>query len=81
MSNPGDDHWHAHERILRYLKGTMSYVIHYSRHLSVLERYSDSNWISNIDQIYTTSGYVFTLGDGTVSWKSCKQNILMRSTM
>ena len=27
------------------------------------------------------SGYVFTLGGGAVFWKSCKQTILMRSTM
>ena len=27
MSNPGDDHWHALERVLRYLRGTMSYGI------------------------------------------------------
>ena len=26
-------------------------------------------------------GYVFTLGGGAVSWKSCKQTILTRSTM
>ena len=31
MSNLGDDHWHALERVLCYLKGTMSYEIHYSR--------------------------------------------------
>jgi len=43
MSNPGDDHWHALEMVLHYLKGTMSYEIHYSRHLVVLEGYSDLN--------------------------------------
>jgi hypothetical protein len=57
MSNLGDDHWHALERVLCYLKGMMSYVIHYSGHPIVLEGYSDANWISDIDQIYTTSGY------------------------
>ena len=30
VSNPGDDHWHALERVMRYLKGTASYGIHYS---------------------------------------------------
>jgi hypothetical protein len=81
MSNPGDDHWHALERVLRYLKHTMSYGIHYSGHPAVLEGYSDANWISDIDQIYATSGYAFTLGGGAVSWRSCKQTILTKSTM
>jgi len=40
-----------------------------------------SNWISDIDELYATSGYVFTIGGGAVSWWSCKQTILMRSTM
>jgi hypothetical protein len=81
MSNPGDDHWHALERVLHYLKGTMSFEIHYSRHTVMLEGYSDVNWISDIDQIYTTSGYVFTLRGGAVSWRSCKQTILTKSTI
>lgn len=36
-SNPDDDHWRALERVLHYLKGTMSFGIHYSGHLAVLE--------------------------------------------
>ena len=31
------------------------------------EGYSDSNWISDADEIKATSGYVFTLGGGAVS--------------
>nr|CAD41297.2 OSJNBa0020J04.2 [Oryza sativa Japonica Group] len=81
VSNLVDDHWQALERVMRYLKGTMSYGIHYTGYLKVLEGYSDSNWISDADEIKATSGYVFTLGGGTVSWKSCKQTILTRSTM
>nr|AAX96287.1 retrotransposon protein, putative, Ty1-copia sub-class [Oryza sativa Japonica Group]AAX96336.1 retrotransposon protein, putative, Ty1-copia sub-class [Oryza sativa Japonica Group]ABA92593.1 retrotransposon protein, putative, Ty1-copia subclass [Oryza sativa Japonica Group] len=81
VSNLEDDHWQALERIMRYLKGTMSYRIHYTRYPKVLEGYSDSNWISDADEIKATSGYVFTLGGGAVSWKSCKQTILTRSTM
>jgi hypothetical protein len=47
----------------------------------VLEGYSDANWIFYIDQIYATSGYVFTLGDGVVSWRSSKHTILTKSTI
>ena len=67
MSNPGDDHCHALERVMRYLKGTMSYNIHYTGHLKVLEGYCDTNWISDVDELYGTSGYVFSLGGGAVS--------------
>jgi hypothetical protein len=81
VSNPRDDHWHALERVLRYLKGTMSLGIHYTGYPPVLEGYCDANWISDADEICATSGYVFLLGGGAVSWKSCKQTILTRSTM
>ena len=43
--------------------------------------YSDSNWISDADEIKATSGYIFTLGGAAVSWRSRKQTILTRSTM
>jgi hypothetical protein len=59
----------------------MSFEIHYSGHPAVLEGYSDVKWIYDIDQIYATSGYVFTLGGGVVSWRSSKQTILIKSTM
>jgi hypothetical protein len=81
VSNLGDDHWHAIERVMHYLKGTTNYEIHYSGNPKVLKGYGDSNWISDADEIKATSGYVFTLGGWVVSWKSCKQIILTRSTM
>ena len=59
----------------------MRYGIHYTGYPRVLEGFSDSNWISDADEIKATSGYVFTLGGGAVSWKSCNQTILTRSTI
>ena len=81
MSNPGNDHWHALERVMHYLNIMMSHGIHYSGHPAVLEGYSDSNLILDVDELYATSGYVFFLGRGAVSWRSCKHTILTRSTM
>jgi hypothetical protein len=66
---------------MHYLVGTMDYGIHYFGYPAVLEGCSDANWISDVDKLYATSGYVFTLSVAAVSWRSCKQTILMRSTM
>ena len=51
VSNPKDDHWCALERVMRYLKGTMSYGIRYTKHPKVLEGYYDANWISDADEL------------------------------
>ena len=59
----------------------MSYGIHYTGYPKVLEGFCDANWISNADELYATSGYVFLLGGGVVSQKTCKQTILTKSTM
>jgi uncharacterized membrane protein len=66
---------------MHYLSGIMDYVIHYFRYPAVLEGYSDANWISDMNELYAMSGYVFTHGGVAVSWRSCKQTILTWSTM
>jgi hypothetical protein len=55
VSNRGDVHWQALERILHYLKDTASYGIHYSGYPRILEGSSDSNWISDADKTKATS--------------------------
>jgi hypothetical protein len=78
--NPGDDHWKALEGLLYNMRGTTSFGIHYSGYPPALEEYSDSNWISDVDETKATSGYVFMLAGALVSWRSCKQNVLTKST-
>jgi hypothetical protein len=80
-SNLGDDHWCTLERVMHYLVGTMDYRIHYSGYPAVLDEYSDVNWISGVDELYATSGYVFTHGGAGILWRSCKQTILTRFTL
>ena len=80
-SNPSLDHWKAIVRVSRYLKYTQNYGLHYSKYPSVLEGYCDANWISDTKDSKSTSGYLFTLGGGAVSWKSSKQTCIARSTM
>ncbi|RVW75988.1 Retrovirus-related Pol polyprotein from transposon TNT 1-94 [Vitis vinifera] len=80
-SNPGAKHWQEIIRVLKYLRFTRDYGQHYTRYPAVLEGYSDANWISNVKDSKSHSGYVFTLGGAVVSWKSSKQTVIARSTM
>jgi len=59
----------------------MDYVIEYSGFPTVLEGYINANWISDSDETKSTSGYVFILGGGTITWRSARQTIISRSTM
>ena len=79
--NPGSEHWKAIVRVLRYLRFTRDYSLHYTRYPEVLEGFIDASWISDIQDSKATSGYVFTLGGAAVSWKSSKQTVITRSTM
>nr|CAN70611.1 hypothetical protein VITISV_017560 [Vitis vinifera] len=43
--------------------------------------YSDSDYAGCINSRKSTSGYVFMLADGAVSWKSAKKTLTATSTM
>ena len=80
-SNLGEDHWKALVQVLRYLKYTLNYGLHYTRYPAVLEGYSDANQISDTEDTKSANGYVFTLDGVVISWKSSKQTCITRSTM
>nr|GEV52389.1 zinc finger, CCHC-type [Tanacetum cinerariifolium] len=61
-SNPSALHWQALGRVFQYLKETMDYGLTYSGYPSVIEGYSDSSWIDNIEDHSSTSGWIFLLG-------------------
>ena len=44
-----------------------------------IERYTDSDYTG--DDKKSTSGYIFTLTGGAISWKSSKQTVTTSSTM
>jgi len=50
----------------------MDGCLHFYKFSAVLEGFCDANWVANNDEVSSTSGYVFTLGGGAVSWKSAK---------
>ena len=46
----------------------------------ILSAYSDADWAGDLNDHKSTSGYIFMLGGGAVSWKSRKQTCVALST-
>ena len=80
-SNPGPQHWKCIKRILRYLKGTKDYWLCYQSNKPDLHGYSDADWGGDRDSCKSTSGYIFLLNNGAISWSSKKQTCTALSTM
>ena len=81
MANPTEIHLQAAKRILRYLKGTFDYGIMYQKGGSTkLVAYTNSDYAGDVDDRKSTSGYMFLLSSGAVSWASKKQPIVTLST-
>nr|GEV48932.1 zinc finger, CCHC-type [Tanacetum cinerariifolium] len=80
-SNPSYAHWKAITRVLHYLRYNRDYGMHYDRHPAVIEGYIDANWISEIKDSRSTSGYVFTLGGAAISLNSSKKTVIAKSTI
>ena len=80
-SKPSILHWKAINRILGYLKRTKELKLVYADYPSVLEGYCDASWMSSTNESLSTSGWIFSLGGGAISWASKKQTCIAHSTM
>ena len=80
-ANPTQSHLTAAKRILRYLKGTVYLGLSYKKCADGnLIGYSDADWAGDVDDRHSTSGNVFLLARGAVSWLSKKQATVALST-
>jgi hypothetical protein len=70
------------KKALRYVQGTTGLMLTYIRS-DVLEivGYSYADYAEDRDDRKSTSGYVFTLARGAISWRSSKQELVATSTM
>jgi hypothetical protein len=81
MQEPHELHWKETKRILRYVKGTTSFGIHYATRSSLdLVGYTDSDWAGDSTDHKSTSGYVLYLGSGPICWSSKKQSTIALSS-
>ena len=80
-ASPTQGHLTAAKRILRYLKETTYLGLSYKTCAEGnLTGYSDADWAGDIDDRHSTSGNVFLLAGGAVSWLSKKQATVALST-
>lgn len=71
MSKPTELHLQIAKRALRYLKGTVNYGILYKKGgEEELLAFTDSDYAGDVDDRKSTSGYVFLMSSGAVSWSS-----------
>ncbi|CAA7270357.1 unnamed protein product [Cyclocybe aegerita] len=82
-ANPSPTHWKALQHVLTYIKGTIHYKITYdpnSPDSLNISGYSDSDYAGDPDTMRSTSGYVFTMAGGPVTWSSKRQPTTASST-
>ena len=79
-SNPTDTHHSAVKRIFRYLRATVQWHLTYKGPLEDLVGYTDSDWAGDHGTRKSTSGYVYNLGSGAISWSSKRQATVALST-
>jgi hypothetical protein len=80
VSRPQSHHQAALQRLHRYLKASQNVCISYRK--GDLIGYTDADFGGSVvtDGAYSTSGYVFKLAGGPISWSSKKQGEIATST-
>jgi transposase InsO family protein len=84
VAAPGQEHWLAAKRVLRYIRGTTSMGLHYggvTGAAAELTVYTDADWGGDRHgDGRSTTGWVTKIGNTAVSWCSKKQSIVALSS-
>ncbi|CAI7783841.1 unnamed protein product [Closterium sp. NIES-53] len=74
-------HWDAAKRVLCYLCSTsgMGLVLG-GRGLVVLSGHADASWVDDSATQRSLQGYTFSLGSGSVSWRSTRSSLVLSSS-
>nr|XP_027080359.1 uncharacterized protein LOC113703255 [Coffea arabica]XP_027080361.1 uncharacterized protein LOC113703256 [Coffea arabica] len=81
MQTPRHLHLAAVRRIIRYLLGTSSRGLFFSKNSPIhLAAYSDADWAGCSDTRRSITGWCMFLGNSLISWKSKKQDRVSKSS-
>lgn len=78
-SNPSEAHKTTVKRILCYLKKTINLALKYCKDENPVIGFSDTDWGGDLNDRHSTTGNVFLLAGGAVSWLSMKQPVIALS--
>lgn len=76
------DHWRAAKRVLRYLAGTMDYVLYFNNKgdNSKICAYADADWANDLYDRKSYTGFVIKMGGNVVNWEARKQRCIALSS-
>ena len=81
MAKPTKQHWTAAKGVLRYVAGTVDVGLMFDGAAkSGFVGYCDSDYAGDVDTRRSTTGYVFNLHGGAISWSSKLQPTVAAST-
>jgi hypothetical protein len=81
QAGPGEDHWTLVKGILKYLRRTKDmFLVYGGKEELIVTGYTDASFQTNLDELKSQSGFVFTINGSDVSWKSSKQETVTDST-
>lgn len=80
MASPTMVHWQVAKGVVRYLAKTPERGIAYRGSDTELKAYCDADYAGDIDTRRSTTGYVFMMNGGAISWNSKRQPTVAAST-
>jgi hypothetical protein len=80
VNEPTKTLWHAIQRVIKYLNTTAELGLVYKKSSFDIHGWSDSDFANDTEDRKSTTGWVFKLGENTISWKSKKQSTVSLST-
>ena len=82
QANPGIEHWNTLLHVIGYIKNTVDYGLTYLRDADLSPTtFVDANYGGCRDTHRSTSGYVFMMAGGAVTWSSKRQATIALSTV